>query len=244
MIIEEFKKRVLEKIMANNLQHLKITVNVKSLKPEEVLGKPSRRGFPLCRGREVMVQAELDGSIGQAYTDEPADYDGSIISACALPLTTNRNRAIFIATANALYKHLGLISNSKHCKDEGPEICGRKVAEHLRREFPPETKIVMIGFQPAIAHHVSSVFKNFRVTDMDQDNIGQVREGVLIESHKMNKEAIAWSDVTLATGSTMVNGTIDEIVESCKGKRLIFYGVTIASAAQEFNFERLCFASS
>jgi len=53
---------------------------------------------------------------------------------------------------------------------------------------------------------------------------------------------MAWSDVVIATGSTIVNNTIDEIIELCKGKLLMFYGVTIASAAYEFGLKRLCFS--
>jgi uncharacterized protein (DUF4213/DUF364 family) len=171
-------------------------------------------------------------------------YEGNLKNIQQLRLSTNRDRALFIAVANATYRYVGLVTGTVHCKDRGPEICGRKISEYLTQSLPSEAKILMIGFQPAIAHHLSSKFRNFRVTDMDPTNIGQVRRGVLIESYEANAEAVAWSDVILATGSSIVNNSIDEILSLCEGKKLIFYGVTIASAAYEFNLERLCFASS
>jgi len=42
----------------------------------------------------------------------------------------------------------------------------------------------------------------------------------------------------------MVNDTIDEIVSFSQGRKLIFYGATIAAAAYEFGFTRLCFECS
>jgi len=244
MIIEELKRRWWKKVVENGLENVEVTVKVRGLSPKEAIGEPDQKDFPLYKGHEVMIQAEFKGVLGQAFTDEPTYYEGRLKNIYQLKLQTNRDRGLFIAVANAIYRYLGLITNTVHCKNEGPELCGKKIAEYLASSLSPETKILMIGLQPAIAYHLSSKFRNFRVTDMDPANIGQVRRGVLIESYKTNAEAIAWSDVILATGSSIVNNSIDEILKLSVGKRLIFYGVTIASAAYEFNFERLCFTSS
>lgn len=244
MLIEELRRRWWGRVLENGLEDFGVIVKVRGLSPEEAIGKPRQTDFPLYRGREVMVQAEFKGVFGQAYTDEPFYYEGGLKDVQRLKLTTSRNRAIFIAVANAVYRYLGLVTNTVHCKDEGPDLCGKRIAKYLASSVPPGCKLLMIGFQPAIAYHLSGTFKNFRVTDMDPANIGQVKSGVLIESYESNKEAIEWSDVVIATGSTIVNGTIDEILRLCHGKRVIFYGVTIASAAYEFNLERLCFESS
>ena len=74
-------------------------------------------------------------------------------------------------------------------------------------------------------------------------SIGQVKEGVHIESSEVNREAIGWSQAVFATGTSIVNNTIDEIISLSQGKKLIFYGVTIAAAAYEFGYTRLCFES-
>lgn len=244
-LIEELRRRWWKRVLANNLENSEVTVKVRGLSPEEAIGRPPQADFPLYRGREVMVQAEFRGTLGQAYTDEPFYYEGNLKDIEQLKLTTNRNRAIFVAVANATYRYLGLITNTIHCRDEGPDLCGRKIAERLASSIPHECKLLMIGFQPAIAYNLSRTFKNFRVTDMDPTNIGQVKRGVLIESCEKNKEAIEWSNMVIATGSTIVNGTIDEILRLCreKKKKVIFYGVTIASASYEFGLKRLCFES-
>ncbi|MBS7605414.1 MAG: hypothetical protein QXR84_04460 [Candidatus Bathyarchaeia archaeon] len=87
----------------------------------------------------------------------------------------DKNRAIFVAIANATY---GLITNTIHCRDEGPDLCDRKIgkiAGRLASSLPCECKLLMIGFQPVIAYNLSRIFGNFRVTDMDPANIWGVR---------------------------------------------------------------------
>ena len=242
VLLERLKEKWWEKVRRSGLSECEVVVSVRGLKPEEAIGRPRQSDYPIVRGREVLIQAELKGAIGQAFTDEPQRYEGSLEGVYGMSLSTSGERAIFVAVANATYRYLGLIDNTVHCKDEGPEICGERIADYLASMATPETKLLMIGFQPSIAQNLSKRFRNFRVTDMDPENVGRVKRGVKIESHEVNREAIAWSDVVIATGSTIVNNTIDEIIELCKGKPLIFYGVTIASAAYEFGLKRLCFS--
>ncbi|MEM0011279.1 MAG: hypothetical protein QW424_01120 [Candidatus Bathyarchaeia archaeon] len=94
-----------------------------------------------------------------------------------------------------------MITNIIHCRDEEPDLCGRKIrkiAECLTSSVPRECKLLMIGFQPAIAYNLSRIFENFRVTDMDPANIRRVKRGVLIKSYEKKKEAIKWSDIIVA----------------------------------------------
>ncbi len=241
MLLEALRDKWWNGVLGKKLEHEKIYV--RRIKPREALGSPHQKDFPLLKGHEVIVEAEFKGAFGQAFTDEPLNYEGSLESVYSIPLINNANRALLVATINATYKYLKLVDGTVHCRDEKPELCGAKIVEYLKARFPPETKILMIGFQPAIAYNILKTFESFRVTDMDPLNIGQFKRGVFIESYKENKSAIAWCDVVLATGSTIVNGSVDEILALSKGKKLIFYGVTIASAAYEFNLERLCLAS-
>lgn len=212
------------KVLANNLENFEVVIKVRGLSPEEVIGKPVQADFPLYKGREVMIQAEFRGALRQAYTDEPCYYEGTLKDIQQLKLHTNKERAIFIAVANTTYRFLRLVSNTVHCRDEGPEICGAKIAEYLASNISPQAKVLMIGFQPAIAYHLSRMFKSYRVTDIDPANVGQVKRGVLIESYEKNKEAINWSDVVLVTGSTIVNNSIDEIIRLCSRKKVILKG--------------------
>ena len=241
IIIEELKDRWWKKVVENGLQGETVTINVKTLKPEQSIGNPIRKDYALLKGHEVMIQADLRGAYGHAFTDEPTDYTGSLTSIKDLPLASSRERALLVATVNATYNHLGLISGTRHCRDSGPEDCGKQMANDLAGRFPSDSKVVLIGYQPAIMHYVSRAFRNLRVTDMDSNNIGRVIEGIEVEPHTHNSDAIAWSGVVLSTGSTLVNGTLEGIVNSGRGKRLFFFGVTLAAAAYEFGFDRLCF---
>lgn len=241
MILKELRERWWRRVVEHNLEYEKTVIKVRGLRPEEAIGRPSRSDYPLLKGREVMLQAEVRGACGQAFTDEPSEYTGSLLSLYEMPLTSSKERALLVAAVNATYRYLGLVTNTRHCRDEGPELCGKRVATELALRLPPESRVVMIGYQPALAYYTSKTFKYFRVTDMDPENIGRTKDGFVIESYKSNRDAIAWSDAVVATGSTLDNNTIDDIVEWSRGKQLFFYGVTISAAAYEFGFNRLCF---
>ena len=76
-----------------------------------------------------------------------------------------------------------------------------------------------------------------RVTDLDPDNVGRRKLGVLVENADRTQEVIDWADVVLATGTALANDTIDGLIS---GKPIIFYGVTIAGAAALLGYERYC----
>jgi hypothetical protein len=244
MILDELKRAWYDRVSSHDLEGEQVTVRMRPLKPEEAIGRPMRKGYALLRGREVMIQAELRGAVGHAFTDEPTAYLGPLAEFNRLPLDTNASRALLVAAINATYTFLGLIEGTKHCKDSGPEICAASIAEYLAKKHGSETKVVMIGFQPAIAYHMSGTFKHFRITDMDHDNIGKTSQGTTVEPHEQNRSAIESADLVLATGSTLVNGSIDDILAWAGPKPLYFFGVTIAAAAHELALNRLCFAAT
>jgi hypothetical protein len=241
MMLEQLKGAWYDRVSSHGLEREKVTTNMRPLKPEEAIGHPMRDGYPLLQGREVMIQAELRGSVGHAFTDEPTEYHGPLAELSRLPLETNAARARLVAAINATYTLLGLISGTKHCKDSGPEMCAAKIADYLAEKHGSESRVVMIGFQPAIAYHMSKTFRNFRITDMDPNNLGKTTQGILVESHERDQNAIESADLVLATGSTLVNGSIDNVRDWAHAKPLYFFGVTIAAAAYEFALNRLCF---
>ena len=55
------------------------------------------------------------------------------------------------------------------------------------------------------------------------------------------RKGIGWCDLILATGSSIANGTLADFLDT--GKRAIFYGATIAAAAEILGLER-CTASA
>ena len=54
-----------------------------------------------------MLMAEYQGSFGQAFTDSPALFNGSLEEILALDIVNDDySRGLFIASLNAVMKHL------------------------------------------------------------------------------------------------------------------------------------------
>jgi hypothetical protein len=89
-------------------------------------------------------------------------------------------------------------------------MCAAKIAEYLAEKHGSESKVVMIGFQPAIAYHMSKTFRNFRITDMDRNNIGKTSQGILVESFERNQNAIEGADLAGRPVSSTDRSTTSE----------------------------------
>ncbi len=181
--------------------------------------------------------AEFKGSFGQAFTDMYGDFEGTLKDVLYMELNNNFRRAIFIATLNAVMRNLGLIEGSVHCKDHGPEECGLDLVEFL--EGCKISRIALVGFQPVHARCCSGCYA-LKILDLDKENIGKEKFGVVVlDGDKNAKEVLKWCDLALVTGTTVVNGTIEPILEMAREK-VVFYGISIAGVAQLFNFNRFC----
>lgn len=213
-------------------------VRVKPLTPKETIGNPERDDFPLLKGKEVMVQADFRGSLGQAYTDKPGNFKGTLEEVFQLPLTDNFQRAIFIASINAVLRYLGYISQTIHCRDKEPADCARQFKDYIKEQFG-NPKIGFFGLQPAIVEALAGTYQ-IRVADLDKDIIGQRKNGVLIEDASHTKDIISWADLLIATGTTVVNNTIGSLLGK---KPVIFYGVTISGVAYLLNYQQFCYCS-
>ncbi|MGI9862475.1 DUF364 domain-containing protein [Moorella naiadis] len=211
-------------------------VSARPLTPEEAIGRPERQDFPLLKGKEVMLQATFKDAVGQAFTDMPGNYQGTVKGVLALPLRNNYERAIFIATLNAVMRHLKLVDKTIHCRDQEPGRCAASLVEYVRERFG-NPRIAFICLQPAMVASLAGHFP-IRVTDLDPDNVGQRKGGVMIEDARHTGEIIDWSDLVLATGTTAVNDTLAAIVGR---KPVVFYGVTIAGIAHLAGYEQYCF---
>ena len=193
--------------------------------------------YPLLRGKEVLVKADFKGCKGEAFTSNPMEFEGSIRDVLACD-----NNAVVIATLNAVMRYLGLIDRTEHCSGREPEMCAKMLSEMLKNEG--FKRVGIIGYQPAFVKEIVSQFgaDNVIVSDLNEENVGKVKHGAKIIHGNDNEFLIENSDVVLVTGSTIVNGTFDEIFKLGQryGKRLIFYGTTIAGVAKLLNLERFC----
>jgi len=233
----DIKERFFNLIKENELISSKVeVVSARTLTPQEVIGKPERNDFPLLKGKEVMLQADFNGGLGQAFTDMPGNYSGSLQEVLDLPLDNNFNRAVFISTLNAVLRYLNYISKTVHCKDKEPGECAAHLVDYVKERYG-NPRIAFIGMQPAMVEALAAQFE-IRVVDLDPDNLGQRRCGVLIEDAAHTKEILSWADVILATGTTVVNDTLTPLLIE---KPIIFYGVTIAGVAYLKGYEQYCF---
>jgi len=232
----------IEKILkVPDLSKANVSISCKTLTPEEAIGSPGRSDFPLQKGKEKLMQAVIDGFIGQAFTDMPGNYEGTLHDALHLPPVNNYNRAVIIATLNALCRKLGKVANTVHCKDAQPGECSQKLIETISSEYG-KPRIAVIGLQPAMVEKLAQHFE-IRVFDLDPENIGQEKYGVTIENGECDLSAVEkWCDLFLATGSTVVNGSIDPFLKV--KKPILFYGTTVAALAELLSLKRFCPVSS
>lgn len=236
-VYQKLKSFLDEQAQAYNLLEERVLIQGKALSAEEAIGKPQRQDFPLMKGKEKLLQAEFKGSLGQAFTDSPAYFEGTLRAFLEMPLETNFQKAAFTAVLNAVMRHLGLVEGTIHCKDDEPNECARKLVDYLRKKFD-RPKVALIGFQPALLDFCSREFP-LRVVDLNPENIGKEKYGVLVEDAELKtQELIKWCDLLLVTGSTLANGTIVNFLGL--DKQVFFYGTTIAGAAKILGLKRFC----
>jgi hypothetical protein len=214
-----------------------IRVRARPLTAEEAIGTPKDGDYPLLKGKERLMEADFRSAKGQAYADLFGDYEGSLGEIASLKLTDNFRRAVFISSLNAVMRYFNLVEGTIHCRDREPEECARALGEYLSGEFRSRARAVLVGHQPRLLEILAGRYQ-VRATDLDPDNIGQIRAGVTIEPPEDVGELIEWADFLLVTGTTVVNGTIDLFLGL--EKPVVFYGVTIAGPARILNLNRFC----
>jgi hypothetical protein len=247
MLYEQLRTILINIAGDHGLLDESVVIESSVLTTAEAIGTPNRNDFPLQKGREVLMEAEFMGSKGQAYTDSPSRFRGNLQEIADLELTNPEQKALFIAALNAVTRYVHPDLRTLHCRDEGPERCASRIAEYLR-DLDPRT-VGMIGLQPAILEALVGAMGKDRVRciDRDEENRNQVRYGVSIGwgDDRGLKHLFEKSDLVLATGSSVANGSLTGILSLSgdTGTPLYFYGTTIAGTARLLGLNRLCYES-
>ena len=241
-LFETLRKKLTDLIAENGYMDREVKVNCRALTPEEAIGIQKKKDVPIYNGKEVMIQAEFDGGIGQAFTSSPSLFEGTLGDVLKLDIMGNDyDRAIFIAALNAVTRKCGICDRSIHCKDHGPVDCAEKAMEYLKENYREDIRIAQIGYQPFLLEHLAQTFENVRVLDLNPDNVGDIRYGIrVLDGVKDYSETIEWAELVLCTGSTLSNGTIINFLDL--DKDVLFYGTTGAGAAALMGWQRLCYA--
>ncbi|MCP4681577.1 MAG: hypothetical protein GY864_04525 [Desulfobacterales bacterium] len=232
---ELLKKEFSDIVEENSLVSEGVKITAEILSPEEAIGTPEHKDYPLRKGKERLMQAEFKGSYGQAFTDMFAGFEGKLSEIVEMDLTNNFKRAIFISSVNAVMRHLGKVDGSVHCKNQGPADCSRELVNYIKSDFG-NPKVALIGLQPRMLEALSREFE-VRVTDLDEDNIGTDKFGVMIRPPFHTQANLDWCDMALVTGTTLVNDTIGDLKTK---KPMIFFGVTIAGPACLLGLKHFC----
>lgn len=220
------------------------TLAIRPLSPDDAVGEKADGEFIIKKGKEQVIEATFEGARGQAFTDTPSEWTGSLRELLDLDLSVVRNRALFVAGLNAVMCSILSAEGTIHCKDEDPTRCGPDIAGSLERRFGPAS-VGLIGLQPSILKGLAETFgpENVRVVDLNPDNIGATKSGVPVwDDDKDLQRLVDWCEVGLSTGSSVVNGTIDDIIARFEraGKPLVFFGNTISGVAALLCLDRLC----
>jgi len=232
---QQLKKRVFDLWKEEGLLSERIQIRARALSTKEAIGNPEHQDFPIQKGKEKLMQATFMDAGGQAFTDMYGDYEGTLEQVLNLPMENNHQRAVFVASLNAVLRQMGRIEGSIHCRDEEPVTCGKALVPYLSDRYRG-ARITQVGFQPRMVEILAPAHP-LRVLDMDPDNIGARKFGVIIESADHTEEAVDWADLLLVTGTTLANGTITPLLDK---KPTIFYGTTVAGAAHLMGWERFC----
>ena len=244
VFLENSKVKLSELIKEKNMENNNVSVMIKPLNAQEAIGEPERRDFPIIEGKERVIEAQFLNAKGHAFTDSPGEFVGRLKQILDFPLTTNKNRAIYVATLNAVLRYLDLCEKTVHCKDGEPVKCAKEIALHILKIWG-NIKVGLIGLNPALAESLVQTFgyENVTITDLNIDNIDCVKWGVTIwDGRKMTELLIKQSDVVLITGTTFVNATFDNIM-SCilnHDKKYLVYGVTAGGICRLMGISRIC----
>jgi hypothetical protein len=214
-----------------------VSVSARALTPEQAIGNPEHDDYPVVRGRERMVEAEFLGARGQAFTDRPGGFAGTLEEVLSAPVGNDYRRAVFLAVANAVCRRLGLAERTAHCKDADLLECASRLPAFVAAGYPGAKRVFLVGLQPRFAEALAPRFA-LRITDLDAENVGALKGGVRVEPADAADDCLRWCDLGLATGSTLANGTADRLLAS--GKPVVFYGVSCAAAAALLGLARYC----
>ena len=235
---ESFQRLITE----HHLEQEPVKISCRALSAEEAIGETKRKDFPIITGKDIMVQAEYKNGRGQAFTDAPALFEGSLADVCRLDIENDAHaRGVFIASLNAVMNSLGECRATVHCRKDGPELCAMDMKAYLNENWPTAARIGLVGYQPALLQMLAESERQVRVLDLNPANIGAVRYGVTVEDGASAREdLIAWADLILCTGSTICNGTITNYLDL--ETPVLFFGITAAGASRLMGWSRVCFA--
>lgn len=183
------------------------------------------------RRPEYRVTAEFNGFRGEAYTELPMDFEGTLQEALCLPVSDKGIDARILASINAVMNSMELCAGVFPTTFDERRMYTDALYMHVSQNFGT-SNIVLVGYDGYIVKKFVAEGVDFWTMDRDPDNISQDRfKHVIVNSAYYNRQAcLEWGKLFIITGSTLTNGTIVQYLD--QDKELLFYGITIAGAAK------------
>ena len=104
--------------------------------PDEAIGAKADENFVIKKGLDRVIEARFRGESGQAFTDAPGNWEGTLSELLDLHLEESRNRAFFTAGLNAV-----LCSSSWHREPCTAKMMNRQnAAGRCRNWFAKDTE--------------------------------------------------------------------------------------------------------
>ena len=180
---------------------------------------------------EYRVTAILLDHHGEAYTEHPMDFDGTLREALTLPCSDDGIDARTIAALNAAMSVLGQCPGTFSDDPAVHQQYADAICNYLIRNYG-RSHIILVGYDGYFVKRFMEEELDFWTMDRDPDHITKDRfNHVIVNSGKYNREScFAWGKIFVITGSTLCNGTITQYLD--QGKDLLFYGITCAGASR------------
>lgn len=239
-LIEQLRDQLSRAAATEGLLDDQIDVTLTPLTTEQAIGKPERQDFPIQKGKEKVIEARFRDFRGQAFSDELTANSCTVKELLDLDLLKKANQALFTAASNAVFRSLGLCAGTVHCRDAEPGQCAGELPSYIRKNFPEAKSIGLVGQQPAMAQALADAGFDLKVFDLDPDNIGKQKFGTVIIDGEQAAQYLPECDLVLATGSTLANGSIEKVLADAGSVPVVFFGISISSAASILGLRRYC----
>lgn len=197
--------------------------------PETTL-LPDKEPPSLINRPEYRVTAYFHDHKGEAYTECPRDFTGTLEQLLSLPMNDQGIDARFVAAVNAVLCFLTGSPGSFPDDPNAHKIYAERICSYVKEHYGT-SRIVLIGYDGYLVKQFMDEGLDFWTLDRDPNHITKNRfHHIVVNSGYYNRESsFAWGRIFLVTGSTLCNGTIIQYLNS--GKELLFYGITCAGAA-------------
>lgn len=213
---------------AEALRKETVTV-IASEEPERTL-RPENEPVSEAARPEYCVTATLLGAKGEAYTEEPEGFCGTLEEALQIAPTEKGISAVTVAALNAAVSYLNLAPGTFPEGKEARYRYADALCRYVKEQFGTD-HIILVGYDGYLVKRFMEEGFGFWTMDRDPDNITQDRfhHVVVNNAKRMRESSFIWGKYFIVTGSALCNGSVLHYLNT--DKEVLFYGITCAGTA-------------